>query len=62
MSALSDQLRRAIGAPPPASDDRLQALRASIWDEVEQAEQQRPDILRALRDQQQSLHNQGLMP
>lgn len=59
---MENQLRRAIGAPPPASDDRLQALRASIWDEVEQAEQQRPDILEALRDQQQALHSQGLLP
>jgi len=61
MSALSDQLRRAIGAPPPASDERMQALRASIWDEVEHAEQQRPDILRALRQQQEDLQRQGML-
>lgn len=57
---LTDQLRRAIGAPPPVSSDRLQALRDSIWDEVEQAEQQRPDILRAIRQQQEDLQLQGV--
>lgn len=58
---MTDQLRRAIGAPPPASDDRLQAVRKAIWEEVEQAEQQRPEILRALRQQQEDLQRQGVL-
>lgn len=61
MTALSDQLRRAIGAPPPAEPVALQRLRDSIQHEVEQVERERPGILRAIRQQQEDLQRQGML-
>lgn len=47
-------------APPPPADP-VQAARAEHWAAVNQAEACDPNVLRALRDQQQSEHNRGAL-
>lgn len=46
---------------PPAPVDPLQAARAQAWREVYQSEAAYPQVLRALRDQQQAEHNRGAL-
>lgn len=57
--AMLRALARAPFAPPPIEPEALQAMRAQAWAEVMQAEAQDPNILRALRDQQQDLQSRG---
>lgn len=54
-------LLRIPGAPPSIEAAQLQKARAQAWREVMQAEAVDPNVLRALRDQQQHLQSQGAL-